>query len=68
MPTWIWTAIVVVGVLAVGALVWWTSGRSPLRKGGVGLTADQRLQVDQHRLDATLRSNLGLGPNNPGGR
>ena len=68
MPTWMEMTILVIGVLVVGALVWWTSGRSPLRKGGAGLTADQRLRIDQHRLDATLRSNPGLGPNNPGGR
>ena len=65
MPSWIWLTVLVLGVVA---LVWWSSGRSPLRSGRPGLSVDQRLQMDQHRLDATLRSNPGMNPNNPGGR
>ena len=68
MPTWIWLIILVLGVLAVIALVRRSSGRSTLPGRRPGLTAEQRLQMDRNRLDTSLRSNPGQNPNNLGGR
>jgi len=68
MPTWSWLTILVLGALAVIALARKSSGRSLLPGRRPGLTADQRLQMDRHRLDTSLRSNPGNNPNNLGGR
>jgi len=68
MPTWIWLTILVLGVLAVIAVARRSSGRSILPGPRPGLTAEQRLQMDRHRLDTSLRSNPGNNPNNLGGR
>ena len=61
MPTSLWIVIVVLGGLALFAVVWWSSGRA----GGRAIssdrgTAEQRFQQDANRI-ATSRNRDGMG-------
>jgi len=62
--------LLAVAVVALGTLVWWSSGRSSLRTRGPGSTTtpDQRLEQDRHNLDVRLRPGNDGNPFNPGGR
>ena len=70
MDSWGWVVLGVVAAAALVALVWWSSGRSPLRGRGAGspLTPTQAQQLDQTRLQHDLRPGNNTFPNNPSGR
>jgi hypothetical protein len=50
MDTWVWLVIMVVAVPAAFALVWWTSGRAPVRGRGSSLTPEQSEQLSLNQI------------------
>jgi hypothetical protein len=61
MSAWLWVPLVVMALIGIAALVWWSSGRSRTR--GIDtehLTQEQRARLDANRI-ATTRNRDGLG-------
>ena len=58
--TWLWV-VAAVGVLALAALVWWSSGRARIGKiDPERRSASQRTELDYNRIQ-TMRNRDGMG-------